>query len=266
MSTPQTAEFMRRLHPNRLRFEMFSDSNPFTKPVHAAAESVRAKRQPAAADNPWLVAEHAISESIISGLENWTRMRDQLQEAIFFNVYGSPLLQAMVGLGAEDGGPKVRRIGRDLGREVAAQRVAAELERHIDQGGLIEAFVRALIYIRRPERKVDERGFAALREISAALPPEKRIGMVRFKEILREQFLMLEQDEKRAMEALPRLLPDDQDEREGALAAIRRVISARGSLPAEAKVRLQRVEAIFAGPAPSRGAPKRRRHEVLAGE
>ena len=56
-----------------------------------------------------------------------------------------------------------RRIGRDVAREAAAQQAAVHLEQQIDQGGLIEAAVRALIYVRLPEGKVDERGFAALK-------------------------------------------------------------------------------------------------------
>ena len=40
---------MRALHPNRLRFAMFSDQNPFMQPVKAVAESVRAARQPVSA-------------------------------------------------------------------------------------------------------------------------------------------------------------------------------------------------------------------------
>ena len=144
-------------------------------------------------------------------------MRDQMQESLFFNIYGSPLLQAMVGLGAE-GGAKPRRIGRDLGRDLAAGRLALELERRIDKGGMIEAVLRALIYVNHPERKVDERGFAVLKEISAALPPAKRIGMARFKEVLREQYLIVHQDEERAVAALPDLLPEDQEERAAAMA------------------------------------------------
>jgi hypothetical protein len=244
---------------------MFSDANPFMAPVAAMAEAVRAKRRAARADNPLLVAEHAISESIIGGLEAWTRMRDAMQESIFFNIYGSPLLQAMVGLRA-DSAAGTRHIGRDLGREMVAHRLAVELERRVDKGGLVEAAVRALIYIRRPEGKVDERGFAALKEISAAMPPAKRIGMARFKEIMREQYLIVRHDEERAIEALPNLLPDDPREREAGLAALRRLLSARGALQEEAKRRMQRIEAIFIGPIPGREPARRRAHALVAGE
>ncbi len=266
MSTPGTAELLRRMHPNRLRFEMFSDANPFMRSIAAMAEAVRARRQPCGPENPLLAAEHALSDSIIAGLESWTRARDSMVESVFFNVYGSPLLQAMVGLRADEPAESRRRIGRDLGRETAVSRLAADLEKRIDQGGLAEAVLRALVYVRRPEGRVDERGFAALKEIGAAMPPDKRIGLARFKEILREQFLIVQRDEERALEALPRLLPQDPREREGGLAALRRVLSGRGPLSAEAKRRLQRVEAMFLGPSPVRSMARRRADELLAGE
>jgi len=37
-------------------------------------------------------------------------------------------------------------------------------------------------------------------------------------------------------------------------------------LPEEAKRRFQRIEAIFAGPVPSRESPKRRRPELVVGK
>jgi hypothetical protein len=174
---------------------MFSDRNPFMKPVQAAADAVHANRAPVDANNPWLQVERAFSQAMFASLESWTQLRDQFQEAAFFAVYGSSFLQAMVGLRGDEA-PSVRRISRDLGREAAAQRLAAELKQHIDKGGLMEAFARALIYIRHPLRSADERGFGVLKEISAALKPERRIGMAKFKDILKEQFLILEQDEE----------------------------------------------------------------------
>src|SRR5262249_50613245 len=46
------AESLRRLHPLRLQFELFSDANPFMRPLAAAlAEAVRGNRQPVATDN-----------------------------------------------------------------------------------------------------------------------------------------------------------------------------------------------------------------------
>src|SRR6516164_2912488 len=255
MVTETSAQLMRRSHPNRLRFEMFADGNPLMQPVASWAEAVRGNRRPMSPDNPFLAFEHMMSDMITSGLEMWGKARDAATEAFFFHTYGSPILQAMVGLRADETSVS-RRIGRDVTREAAAKDAAVHLEQQIEQGGLIEAAVRALIYVRLPEGKVDERGFAALKQISAELPAAKRIGVARFKEIVKEQYLILLLDPERAIAALPKLLPDDRRQCEEALAMVRRVLAARGGLPEEGCRRLERVEAMFAGPPPRVGRDK----------
>jgi pimeloyl-ACP methyl ester carboxylesterase len=255
MVTKTSAEAMRRTHPNRLRFEMFSDENPLMRPLAQWAETVRVNRRPVSNDNPFLAVERMMSDMIAGGLEIWGKARDAATEAFFFNAYGSPLVQAMVGLRG-NGAEVSRRIGRDVARESVARQIAAHLERRIDQGGLLEAAVRALIYVRLPEGKVDERGFAALKQIAGELPPAKRVGFSRFKEIVKEQYLLLLMDAERAITALPKLLPDNRRQCQEALALLRRVLAARGALPEEGRRRLERIEAMFAGPPPEIGRDK----------
>jgi pimeloyl-ACP methyl ester carboxylesterase len=255
MVTETSAELMRSSHPNRLRFGMFADENPFMRPVADWAETVRVNRRPASPDNPFLAFERMASDMITSGLEMWGQARDAATEVFFFNTYGSPILQAMVGLRSDETSVS-RHIGRDVAREAAAKQAAVHLEQQIDQGGLIEAAVRALIYVRLPEGKVDERGFAALKQISAELPAAKRVGLTRFKEIVKEQYLILLLDAERAIASLPKLLPSNRRQCEEALALVRRVLAARGALPEEGRRRLERVEAIFTGPPPEIGRDK----------
>jgi hypothetical protein len=116
--------------------------------------------------------------------------------------------------------------------------------------------VRALLYVRLPEGTADERGFAALKQISGELPAAKRVGFVRFKEIVKEQYLILLLDAERAIAALPKLLPDNRRQRDEALTLVRRVLDARGALHEEGQRRLERVEAMFAGPPPEVGRDK----------
>jgi hypothetical protein len=116
--------------------------------------------------------------------------------------------------------------------------------------------VRALIYVRLPEGKADERSFAALKQIGAELPAAKRVGLTRFKEIVKEQYLILVLDAERAMTALPKLLPANRRQCEEALALVRRVLAARGALSEEGRRRLERLEAIFTGPPPEIGRDK----------
>ena len=89
--TEQTAEASRAMHPNRLRFAMFSDRNPLMQPVKAMAEVVRTARQPVSADNPFLAMERATSSWITTCLQSFGELRDAMTEAVFLNTYGSPL-------------------------------------------------------------------------------------------------------------------------------------------------------------------------------
>src|SRR5208283_5026297 len=67
--TEHSANLMRHLHPSRMRFEMFSDKNPLMRPVAAWADSTRAQRKPASADNPLLKLQQETSDQIVEFLD-----------------------------------------------------------------------------------------------------------------------------------------------------------------------------------------------------
>lgn len=241
--TEQAAEAMRAAHPNRLRFAAFSDHNPFMQPVKALAESVRASRKPVSADNPFLAMEQAASTWITSWFEAFAELRDAMTETVFLNVYGSPVLQALVGLGVEQATP--HRIERDLVREAREMQLRAELEQRFESGGLEEAVLRALIYVRLAKGDIDERGYTVLKLVRASRPVAKRPSLARCKEILREQYLLVRLDEERAINALPTLLSEHDISRRGALGVLHRVLAARGEMSDEETHRLARVELLF---------------------
>jgi len=241
--TEPAAEAMRAMHPNRVRFAAFSDRNPIMQPVKALAETVRASRKQVSADNPFLAMERATSTWITSCLEMFGEFRDAMTETIFLNTYGSPLLQSLVGLGVQQATPQ--HAERDLVREAHEARLRAELEGRFDVGGPEEAALRALIYIRLADGSIDERGFAVLKQIRASRPAARRISLARFKEILREQYLLVRLDQERALGAVPKLLGDDDAARKATLDVLHRVLAARGDLSDEEKRRLTRVEALF---------------------
>lgn len=171
-------------------------------------------------------------------------MRDAVTEAAFLSTYGSPILQALVGLGTATASTG-RRAARDLAREVMAARHRAELERHFEVGGLPEAIVRAVIHVRLPEGRVDERGFSALQALRRAQPANRRLTFGEIKALFREQYSLVRLDEERAVGTIPKLLPDSEQQRRSAWAAVCEVIAARGELPDEGRQRLDRVQGLF---------------------
>ena len=91
---------------------------------------------------------------------------------------------------------------------LVAQRIN-ELKDQIPDGGPREAVIRALLYIRMPDGVADERGFNLLRRMRQETG--KGVTLTAFKQLLREQFLMLLLDERRAIEAIPAMLDRDPE-------------------------------------------------------
>jgi hypothetical protein len=242
MTNEQSADLLQRLHPNRLRFELLSSLNPFMASVKAVADSVRQRREPVGPDNPFLMMERLFSEQMTTLLEAYGSARDTMTEQVFLATYGSPLLQALVGLG---GAEAAHRTARDLARQAAADRAAAALEHSIEKGGLLDAALRGLIYILRAERRFDERAATVLEAIRNARPAGQPVRRDRFRELVRKQSAILRLDEARAIEALPHLLPDDRVACAKALGAIRSVVLAQGKLSAEGAARLERLAGLF---------------------
>ena len=92
------------MHPNRLRFGVFSDHNPMMQPVKAMAESVRAARQPVSDDNPLLAMERAASAWITTCLQTYGEFCDAMTETVFLNTYGSPMAAGTGRAGCAAGG------------------------------------------------------------------------------------------------------------------------------------------------------------------
>lgn len=244
MTTEASAGMARKLHPTRVRFDMFSDENPLMAPVKILAEQVRANRAPAAPNNPFVAWQNMMSDCIRFNLEAMGRARDTMTEVMFLGVYGSPVVQALAGLGA-DHADAHRRAYVDMSRQTAVMEKRQALAGRVEAGGLLEAGVRALIYIRKPERRIDERGFAMLRAMIALQPAEKRITLAHFRAVMHEQFQILLLDEERAIEAIPAMLPADPALRRGAFDVITRLLGARGPLAAEGQRRLDHVADLF---------------------
>ena len=97
-----TAEWMRRLHPLRLQYELFSHANPFMRPILSNLEWVRENRKPVSKNNPFWQAQEWFGDWIETSLDAYRDVRDKTSEALFHAIYGSPLVQALVGLNASD--------------------------------------------------------------------------------------------------------------------------------------------------------------------
>lgn len=223
MVTPQMAELARNMHPLRLQYEAFSEKNPIMSAVSSVVERVEENRKPVSKDNPFLAFQELMSKQIVHALDSWRDSQEAMSEAIFLNVYGSPALQVAVGIDPKSE-PSRRREMSPEHRAMLEKRIA-ELESGIGEGGLREAALRALLYVGSARGMVDERSIEALRRARREHGGE-RMSLPEFKMLVREQFFMLLLDREGALAAIPKLLPDDVNQRRTAFALIRDVLSA----------------------------------------
>jgi uncharacterized protein DUF3141 len=253
---PAAAEWMRKLHPLRLQYEIFSNANPAMATVAGLAEQVRHRRQPAAADNPFLALQDNVSRSIVAVLDAWRDVTEAFAEQAFFAVYGSPAVQAAVGINPAAAQPARHAAKSQLHQELMQTRIA-EIKKRIPLGGLREALIRGLLFVGMGRSGVDERAFETVRRIRET---ESDVPLAAFKAMVREQFYMLLLDADAALAAIPSMLPGDQQSRLRAFDFIKQVLSARGPFSQEDRERLQQIARLFgAGERLSdEGAPARR--------
>lgn len=242
MATPQMAELARKCHPLRVQYEALAGQNPLTKAIETTADKVREHRKSASSDNPFLALQETVSKNIVSTLDRWRDAQEALSETMFLSVYGSPALQAALGIDPEaDPSPKPE-MSQDY-RKLLEARIA-EIKSRIPAGGLRECVIRGLLYVGASRGMVDERSIEALRRARADRSGP-RLTLAEFKAMVREQFFMLLLDQEASLAAIPKMLPKDAKARRAGVALIRDVLSASAGISGEVAKRLRRVTELF---------------------
>jgi pimeloyl-ACP methyl ester carboxylesterase len=236
------ADWMRRYHPLRLQYEMLSHANPYLRTLMSSLEEVRKNRQVVSKDNPLWQAQAQCANWIEASLDAYRDARDHMQEFWFHAIYGSPLVQALAGLKASAAAPQ-RKPGADAAHRALVNMRINELKAGIAKGDPREAVLRAMLYVRMPEGLVDERGFNLLRQLREETG--KSLTLSAFKRLVREQFLMLLLDERRAVEAIPAMLARDPELASQMIEKAQRLIGEVGLRSELAKDRLAEIEGAF---------------------
>lgn len=244
-----SAYWLRMMMPDRMERYMFSDLNPVMWPLKTVAQMVREQRQPVSSDNAFHKLEARMSESIVSFLDTYRDLRDAWSERLFKSIYESPWLAAMVGL--SDLPDRRKGAGADKWLRSELKRLKAiELETYIEQGTPLDGGVRMLLYQARGRQSADERQFRLIQHFLRETPEDKRPTVKQLKQAFRRQSLVLLLDEERAIEALPKLLPDPE-ERRLVLQVVYKIAAAVGSLNEAQTERFHRIEEILELTAPA---------------
>jgi pimeloyl-ACP methyl ester carboxylesterase len=239
---PLMAQWMQQMHPLRLQYEMFSDANPMMAAVGRLAGEVRKQRRPLGRDNPLIAIQEGVSKQIVAGLDAWREMNESLAERAFLTIYGSPTLQAAVGIDPASDQALRKAAKSPLHRQLFNKKVA-ELKARVSLGGRPAAIIRGLLYAGLARAAVDERGFEALRRIRES---QTEMTLETFKALVREQFNILLLDQQPALAAIPELMSGaDAETRVASLNLIKEVLLARGEMSNEVSKRLGEISRLF---------------------
>lgn len=235
----QTAEMFEAMNPLRAQYALFTSDQPWMRGVAEAARSARADRAPVTDDNPFLKMQGEIAAAIDNGWNAARDLRDTWQEHTFFGIYGNPIMQAMVGLTADQ--PVSRRPSAPTPHEQAelADRMAS-YRLAIDTGDAVDAHIRALLYVLESNRQLDVRSAKALQRIIER--SDSALDVI--KKAVRKQFFALELDREAAIAALPKLVPEAA-ERSMLVDHVREVVDAGGPVGPEAQRRLNQIAALL---------------------
>ena len=261
-SNEASAEALRLMHPLRLQRFLLSDLNPAMWPIRAMADLVRKDRRPAAPENAFVTSEHAVSEQIERALEQYGEIRDRMQELTFKAIYNPPFVEALAGLRAPHADAGKRRARDEHAEQLFEAKVEAIRTRE-EHGGFPEAVLRIMLAVAQAEQMLDVRGFRLAQRIKQEDAALRHIPREHMKVAAREQALMLRFDRERALAALPKMLPTE-DERRKALDIVQRIGYADGEMRPEGAAVLAEIEQILGleerakAPTEQQTAPARR--------
>lgn len=248
MCNETCAEAVRQAQPARLRYTLWTDENPWFRMWSGAVQSwsdlARRHRRPVAEDNPFWQAQQLWADAVVKSLDAYRDQRDRALEAWFEALFGSPVVQAMLGLRGSSS-----RSPRAPTKEYVFAHLSDRRRRHHDElihhGGLPEAVLRAGMYVMMGDHSVDERAYNAFKQSFEPLKAETPVdSTTALRQLVREQHALLLDRPEEALAALPELLPDPED-RAHALEIIREIVSARGPLDPRRAARLDEVRALL---------------------
>ncbi|MGF1477594.1 MAG: DUF3141 domain-containing protein [Geminicoccaceae bacterium] len=241
-SIPKRAgEVRRALHPLRTQRKVFASANPLMRPVALWAEQARSARRPVNVDNPFLLAERLWADMVEQGWNTLRDLRALALETSFLALYANPLA---IWYGA----PYARRRTRKTADELRAlPEVQIALDR-IALGGLAEAVVRMLVLVADTRADVRQDRLARAAEVMANNEPFTAMDAAARSRMIHEQTLIVHFEPEAGLQALPYLLPSDED-RAAAIEFVEYVVGSADEMSPSTATRIDEMRNLLGQPA-----------------
>ncbi|MEM9901084.1 MAG: DUF3141 domain-containing protein [Pseudomonadota bacterium] len=237
----ETAQIARRSHPMRASRTGLARDVPGMGGLTSAADMVKANRQPACDDNPFLVAERMATDMIETGLNMLRDMRGAAQELSFYALWANP---AALWYGMPHAHTRTRKSTEDL---AMLPEVQGALSR-IATGGRAEAIVRMLILLASSRGEVRQDRIVRSAEVMHQRAPFDDMDETRRRDLIREQGLICRFDPEAAVDTLNQLLPRVGD-KSAALDIVTYVLGDQSDMAPATRALFDRFEALFGKPA-----------------
>jgi hypothetical protein len=241
VSNVTTAEIIKQLNPLRVNKYIFSDRfNPFMLPFRYLTPLVQKDRKPTQSDNVFLELQNRVSDVVVAVLDGYQKIRDRLDETLFFNIYESPLMKFLLP-GPLGKNPGSRESVQEKAEEVTLEaKLRQRWEDAMDKGGYEEGVIRIVMALENADHFIDR---DALYQDELLLE-----SSARFKDLTRDDFLhivhdqssILETDEDKAFRTLAIMIPG-LEERRMALALARKIMTKESALSARQETVLSRM-------------------------
>lgn len=220
--TESMAEAGRAMHPQRLNRALMSSRNPAMASLEGMAEKVKAQRQKAPADNPFLAAEELAFSAVEQAIDFWRDQRDMATELMFHSLWNTPWMRAF-GRSHE-----ARRTLKSTDELANLPEVTAALF-NMERGGFAEAVIRMLVLLADNRGSVRRDRLERSSKVLTKDEPFASLGAERRAMMIHEQTIIASFARDKAVASLPVLLKTPE-ERTRAVRAVQYIAGSIGEM------------------------------------
>jgi Protein of unknown function (DUF3141) len=244
-STPTSAEIMKQLHPLRVNKYIFSDQiNPCMLIFKTLAEVVKKNRSPVSPDNPFTVLEKSVSDTIVTLLDSYQRIRDHFEETLFFAIYDNPWMKLFYPAAARKKKPDQEQAKERLEEDVRIHQDQQHWYGAMEKGGYEEGIIRIFMALEDSDHVIDRDALYRDERLLASSARFKQLDEKEFMRIAGAQSHILQMDRDKALKTLGKLISTPED-RQTALTLIRTIIPSGATLTNQLKADLSKIKKAF---------------------